>query len=165
MRKLSILGLLAPLSLLACGGSSPTAPPTTTTTLPRVGAYSVTLTPNPIIATPSGDPRYLWRAQWRVEIRDVAGLAGNVNRVVTTGRNNFGYTFVAGDYNPDGLIRAIGTNHIDRMGSLTYSDQMIYAADGNGGQQLVLTVAAEIIDDNNNHVTAASDVRITAANR
>lgn len=152
------------LVLPTCGSSTPTAPPgPPPTTLPSRGAWSLSVTPDPIIATPSGDREFPWGASWRVTIRDTAGLHGDVNRVSTTARNNFGFTFVVSDFNPDQIIRGIGTNHIDRNGTLTFSDGMSrYRADGNGGQQITLTIAAEIIDANGNRITTSSDVRITA---
>ena len=149
--------------LAACGGHSPAVPPTPPpTTLPAVGHYSISVTPNPIIATPSGDPQFPWAASWRVAITDTAGLEGDVNRAATTARNNFGFTFVVSDYNPNDFIQGIGTNHIQTRGTLAYTDGMgSYRADGNGGQQLTLTIAAEIIDAHGNHSNISTDVRVT----
>lgn len=164
MKRFALLTLL--LAIAACGGdsSSPTQATATPPPTPSRGQYSVTVTPSPILATSSGNPEFPWNAAWRVTIADVAGLSGNVNRVVTTARNNFGFTFTVSDYNPDAFLAGIGTNHINASGNLSYSDHMTYRADGNGGQQLVLTVAAEIIDDSPSHnrITASTDVRITA---
>ena len=150
--------------LPACGGNdSPAAPPTPPpTTLPAVGRYSISVTPNPIIATPSGDPQFPWSATWRVNIQDIAGVEGDINRVATTARNNFGFTFVVSDHNPNDFIQVIGTNHIARNSTFTYTDGMSsYRADGNGGQQVTLTVVAEIIDARGNHSNISTDVRIT----
>jgi len=157
----SLLAMLLP----ACGGGgSPAAPPTPPpTTLPAVGRYSLTVTPSPIIATPSGDPAFPWKADWRVTIRDIAGLEGDVNHVVTTARNNFGFTFVVSDYSPNDFIQGIGTSHVPTNGALNYTDGMSsYRADGNGGQQLVLTIAAEVIDARGNHSNVVADVRVTS---
>lgn len=149
---------------LACGGGggNPAAPPPVTQPpVPTTGSYSVTISPSPVLATPSGNADFPWAIRWSVVIADTAGLAGNVNRVVTTARNNFGFTFVISDDNPDELIAAIGSNHIPARGDLRYSEGTSYRADGNGGQQVTLTVAAEIIDDNGHHLNVASDVRVT----
>ena len=93
----------------------------------------------------------------------VAGVEGDVNHVATTARNNFGFTFVVSDYNPNDFIQGIGTNHIARNATFTYTDGMgSYRADGAGGQQLILTVVAEIIDARGNHSNISTDVRVTA---
>jgi len=150
--------------LPACGGSdSPAAPPPPPpTTLPAVGRYSVSVTPDPIIASPSGDATYPWHAEWRVTIRDDAGLEGDVNRVVTTAKNNFGFTVIVGDYSPSDFEEAGLTNHIPRNGALVYDDGWTYFADGSGGQQLTLTIAAEVIDSRGNHMNVLDEVRVTA---
>jgi hypothetical protein len=160
-----VLAFVVLASLLSgCGGSdSPAAPPTPPpTTLPSVGRYSLTVTPNPILATASGDPNFPWAASWRVTVQDTAGLEGDLNREVTTARNNFGFTFTVHDYSPNDFIAGIGTSHIPHNGTLSYTTGMSsYRADGNGGQQLILTIAAEVIDARGNHSNISTDVRVT----
>ncbi len=173
MRRIIAVSLVV--GLAACGDSSspsasttttttaPVATTTTTTTLPPAAqaVYRVTITPNPILATASGNPEFPWNATWRVTITETAGLAGNLNRIVTTATNNFGFSFTASDYNPSSFAQAGISNFIPALGSLTYTDRMTYRADGNGGQQETLTVAAEVIDARGNRVTALSTARIT----
>ena len=62
--------------LLGCGNgsSNPTAAAPPPTTLPPRGSYSLTVTPNPILATPSGNKDFPWSANWRVTIKDEAAL-------------------------------------------------------------------------------------------
>ena len=161
------LALLFVVVSFGCGGSSPTAPtPPTLPPVPSIGHYSVTVTPNPILATTTGRADYPWRADWRVTITDDSGLSGNVNRVITTARNNSQRTAVFSDLNPSDVQQRAGTSHINAHGSLTYLTWTTYT-DGQGGQQLTLTVAVEVIDDSPNHnkVTASTDVNVTQHGR
>jgi hypothetical protein len=157
-----VAAVLAVSLLPACGGKSPAQPPPPPpTTLPSVGQYTLTVTPSTIIATPSGDPDFPWNADWRVTITDVSGLSAEIKRVLTTAKNNFGFTFVWSDFDEHAFISGVGTNHISRNGELSYRDGGIYRADGNGGQQMTLTIAAELIDQRGNQVNVVTDVRVT----
>lgn len=157
MRKLSALGLLAVLSLPACGGSSPSAPATPPSTLASRGVFVATASPNPIIAqdcTPAlcGESTNRYAAVTAVTVAESAGLGGNIDFINVTLRNaTTGVEPNTLNYGADEIARrAGGTNHVQGSGSLTVKDIGALYTLALGGRQATMTIAVQVTDDRAN---------------
>jgi hypothetical protein len=107
-----LAGLLVPLVFVACDettspSSSPPPPP------PRVANLSVSVDPESVVATPSGDPDYPWAGSFHVRIAESGGLSANVNFI----------NLVSGDVTLNFGAREVealaGTNTVAANGTLS----------------------------------------------
>jgi hypothetical protein len=160
----AVLVTMAAVSVLTsgCGNSSPTSNTIvpTPTPVPTRSVVTVSVSPNPIIATASGDPNYPWDITYNVTITETAGLACNINRVITNYRDKTtGVEFQGSTYNPADFNGGTGSNFIAGSGSKSFSLSARYRG-GFGGKQVTLTLTAEVIDANQNIVTGATSVEV-----
>jgi hypothetical protein len=157
------LGLaLAALSVTTtgCGSSSPTQVTATPTPAPTRSVIKISVSPDPIIAEDSGDPTYPYKISYDVTVTETAGLACNINRVITRYRNKTtGVEFGGHTYNPNDFIAGTGSNFIAGGTSKTFSLGTSYVL-AYGGKQMTVTLTAEVIDAFNNVVTATTDVEV-----
>lgn len=160
-----VTALSVAMALTACGGggsSSPTASTPAPTPAPQASrsVLSVTVVPNPLIATATGDPTYPWQIEYEVTIRETAGLACNINRLQMSFRNNTtGIEFGTETYDPNYFNAYLGGNHVPAFGSKTVKDGWRYRL-AFGGKQMTIYVAAEAIDARGNLVTASTQVNV-----
>ncbi len=146
----------------ACGGSTPTAPAAPTpapTPAPSRAVVKVTVSPNPILATPSGNAAFPNKMDYTVTVSETAGVGLNINRLIRSYQEySGGPEWEKGISNPADLIAKAGTNHVNAKGSLNAG---AYTITYNGSRQFTLTVSVEAIDDLGNTVTATTgDVSI-----
>lgn len=156
------LGLCA---TLGCGGSSssPAAPTPAPTPAPaQRAAVTLTNSPDPIIATASGNPSFPWTATWEVVIRESAGLGGNVDFINVGLRNLAGFESPSvSNWGADRIITRAGTNHFAAGGTLRIPLSTTYTSGNVGGSRTIdLIVTAQIHDDRGNLITATSEVRV-----
>ncbi len=153
---LSLL-LASALALVGCGGdSSPTrsTPVPAATPDPPRSALSMTVSPNPVIATPSGDSSFPFAARFNVIVRETAGLACNINRINVSLAGSGSVL----EWNPGDITRMAGTNFIAASGSLSVPIAISYRG-AFGARQLAFIVTVEAIDAKGNKVTAAAEVQ------
>jgi hypothetical protein len=158
----------AAVAALAAGGggdsgTSPTSPTTPTPTPPTASRanISASIAPNPMSAQASGDAEFPWLVEFTVNVRETAGLGGNVDFINVTLRNpatggetralNYGANEVA--------ERAGGTNHINARGSLTVPISIRYRLAG-GARRAVVITEIRFTDDRGNVMNATAEANI-----
>jgi hypothetical protein len=157
----------AAVAALAAGGGgdseTPSPNPTTPTPPPTASraTISASIAPNPINAQATGNAEYPWSVEFEVNVRETAGLGGNVDFINVTLRNpatggetralNYGAGEVAS--------RAGGTNHIDARGSLTVPISIRYRLAG-GARRAVVIAEIRFTDDRGNVMNATAEANI-----
>jgi hypothetical protein len=132
------------LAFTSCGGSNPA--PTPTPTAPTAGVFTVTETPNPIIAT-GGTQGFQFTAAFTLTVTESAGLGGNVSFVNVTLRNaTTGVEVGTIQFNPVDIAARAGSSHIAARGTLSIPLSVVYTL-ALGGRQATTTIAVQIGDD------------------
>lgn len=156
---LVFLGLLP-----ACGGGGSGAPtPPVTTPPPQRALVTVTFTPDPVVALPSGNPDFPFTATWTMTIREGAGLGANVNfwnetlfnpgSMLQGGTRNFG---------ADQVILLAGSNRLQPNGTLTISRTSTYRPGGTTGtgRAVDVRVVVQLTDDRSNVLNVEATLRV-----
>jgi len=161
MKRAAVL-VCAAIAAAACGsggGSSPTTPTAAPTPAPQAArsALSVTVTPNPVIATPSTDASFPWVASFTVAVRETAGLACNMNRVNATIVG--GASAIEWGVNEIQSRTTGRTNYIAANGSLDIPNIGFTYRGAFGARSLAFTVIVEAIDARGATVTASTSVQ------
>lgn len=150
--------------LAACGASSPTSPipTTTTTTLPPRSEIAITILPDPIIATPSGQAQFPWTVEFRVRVAESAGLPCNINQMIRTYKDRAtNLEIVTGTSNPDDISRlSDGSNFLAARSSKDIGPFTLTYRGSNNGRQLIITVTVEVIDARGNRFSVTEDVQV-----
>jgi hypothetical protein len=139
------------LAAAGCGGSGVTSPSPPVATPSPAGAFSIAISPNPVVATDSADPSAPLLATWAVTIRATTSLGARVNFVDATLRDGTS----GAEAEPSGIeslaaadIEAQdGTNRVAPKSNLTVSQSLQYALPS-GGRLGALTITVQFTDDN-----------------
>jgi hypothetical protein len=166
--RTGVMLAVAALSVFSgCGGggggsSAPTnvPPPPPVATRAEV---SLEITPASPVARPTGDAAYPWRVDWTLNVRETAGLGGNVNFVDVSFVNSFGFEVPrALNYGASEIIDRAGTNHVRARGELQIPLSMLYRADGFGGRTITLKNAVSFTDDRGNAMTLGATATVVS---
>lgn len=149
-----VITTILAVTLIGCNGDSPTLP------VAARAAVTISIDPDPIIATESGRSDYPWRIEWNVTYVETAGLGCSVNYVDVTQRDlTTGIEVGTWRWGASDVVNDAGTNHIYAFGSLTHHQALFYRL-AFGGRQSTLTVSAELRDDNGNIITVSTEVDV-----
>jgi len=144
------------LVLAGCGGSdsSPVAAPTPTP--PAKAVVRVLVDPNPVLATPSGDPEYPWAIRVNLQLSDSGGVAFIVTSMQTTvTAASTGEMWLSTSENPFTGVK------IPAFGQHTVQFAMpAYRMDFAKTRQRMLAFKMNFIDDNGFPSTYDGSVRI-----
>jgi hypothetical protein len=155
-RALAVL-ILAGLSA-ACSNTNPTAP------TPGVDLAVITLSiePNPIIATPSASPGFTFSIQFTVIIQETAGVGGQMQLVRSTLFDPVtGQTVAINTYDDKDLIVFSGGNQIGPKGTLKVTQILNYTIPSNNLTKAAnLTVFIQFKDDHGNVLTQSQLVQV-----
>ena len=152
---------LLPLLLFASGcgfdeplptASHPLSPPPVP---PSQAAIALSVSPSPIDAVPAveGAP---WSAAWTLEVRETAGLGGNIDFVRATLTDASGRTLAETELDVDAVSSQIGSAHIRGAGlvRLQMSLNFEFPSDVLSGD---LHVSLQLTDDGGNVVSSTAD--------
>ena len=147
MRKMLAVPVL--MLMAACGGgssSSPSAP--STPAPPQPFAFTVTIEPNPIIATSSGRGDFPWAAQWTAAVRCGTGT-GNLNFVNISSRDRTtGLEFPnVLNYGVDRIISGAGTNHCSSNGQMIRVPMSMVYRGAFNAREVIITATVNGRDD------------------
>jgi hypothetical protein len=123
--------------------STPLAPPGTVIEL------AVTPLPSIVPATKSTDAAYSWQISWTTEVRDTAGVAGSVNFMQLTIKDQ-----QVGFLNAGQIASLAGSTAVPANGALRVPITLRYILPGNG-KTANLTITANVTDSGG-HIVVAS---------
>jgi hypothetical protein len=157
-RALAVLALILAGLSAACSNTNPTAP------TPGVDLAVITLSvdPNPIIATPSASPGFSFAVQFTVIIQETSGVGGNMQLVRSTLFDPVtGQTVALNTYDDKDLIVFSGTNRVEPKGTLKVTQILNYTiASNNLTKAANLTVFIQFKDDHGNVLTQSQLVQV-----
>lgn len=138
------------------GGPSGPAPGPT----PSRANIQASIAPNPIIAQPSNDPEFPWLINFEVNVRETAGLGGNIDFINTTLVNAAtGAEIPALNFGADEINGRAGTNHVNGGSSLTVPLGILYRLRGDE-RQAVLRAFVRFTDDRRNVLEAFAEAMV-----
>ena len=144
---------------LSCGG-------TTTPAAPTQASITVSVSPNPVIATrciplcaaPSGHV-FPYEAAMNVSVQESARIGGNVDFINVVPVTADGTELSTLGYGSDVLIQRSGTNHVDPAGIFTFFFAFFYATGGNNAA-LTVNISLQFTDDKGNRLTGTAQVAV-----
>jgi hypothetical protein len=137
---LATLGLF----MISCSVSSPTSVP-----VPVVSAVSLSAAPNPVTATPSGDPSFPNHAQWTLTITETNGVGCNV-RAMFVSAAGVQFHFMS---TPEAFTHIAANASIKVPVAVTYSLS---------GRQVTFFEDVRVTDDHGNNFDAQDTVDVHA---
>ena len=157
-------------ALSACGGSSPSAPTSSTAPAPAAtpSKASITLAANPssVVAT-CATGGSLCAAGVAVTVSESAGVGGNVDFITTSFRTTAGTVADTINVGATAIIGAAGTNHVAPNGRLTVGSPTppfvivnIWTRAGIGTVG-VMAITLQFTDDRGNVLTATVNVPVS----
>jgi hypothetical protein len=157
MRK-SLVAVALVAGLGGCNGdkTSPTASESPAAIPTRaegaIAEVGVTVSPIKVPATATGDPNFPWQISWVTTVKETAGVAARVDRILT---------FLVYDkitYAGPNLT-AQGSPQLSANGSASFSQTLAYALP-NGDKVAVVSVIVELTDAKGNRIQATAQLVI-----
>jgi hypothetical protein len=154
MRK-SLVALALVLGLPGCNGdgtdseNNPSAPesPAAEATMALVQA---TTSPVLVPATATGDPALPWRISWVTTVRETAGVAARVDRIIVV-LVDAKVVYQGADLG--------GSPQVAARGSASFNQALSYSLP-DGGRLAVVSIVVDLTDTRGNRVEAAAQLRI-----
>jgi hypothetical protein len=148
------------MSQIGCGGSSTSSTSLPTPTpVPTRSVLAVAISPDPVVAQPSGDDAFPWMITYSVTVNETGGLACNINRALFRYRSKAtGAELDGGILDPNAFIDGTGSNFIAALTSKTFLLRTVYGLDA--GKEMTAILTIEAIDANGNVVTGTTEVEV-----
>ena len=141
--------LLTMSAVAAC--SSPTVPPAFTS--PGLTSFkSVTVSPRPASAQPTGNADAPWHVEFTVTVRETRGVGIEVY-AVTVG------SFSEHTFDTDDILAAAGVNRIGPRESLDIPLGFFYSTES-GGPAISTVVVAHCTDENGFNITGSTNLTV-----
>ena len=152
---LALLGLLLVAGVGGCNSAT-----STLGTLP-VAALTLTVVPNPVIASPSTEPAdFDFDIQWSVTITETAGVGGTFQFITASLFDPTTGAKVAGtSLDPAALQAQYGESHLPPKGTLTVQQHLSYRLASRTAGAL-LSIEVQMKDDNGSLVGPATLVEV-----
>jgi hypothetical protein len=161
-RAMMVAGVLAALSLGACGGSDTTTSPTASPSPTAVPVVTTVASPAEAAVIASTDPAYQWATSFSLTLTETAGVAANLRSISANLQQAAGGIVVTP---PTGLAEAFRyevkspSNRLEASGTLTIGFTFLYTLP-QPGQEALITVTLNLYDDLGNAYPQTVQVKV-----